>query len=476
MESNKPKVSSALVNFYALSNGLNTMAFTVPTLYLTVFMTDYLGISPVALGTGMLIARTIDFIVSLIAGIIIEKSNMKHGKFLSWIRLLTVTLFFGNIIQMLDTSAFVSNTTVRLIIVMIAYISFHSSMNFYATSRASLIPKLAGADMDARKRLTARQSQVGAAVSIISSAITLPLVQFIERTTGSPSIGYFVVALIFSTLFVIANLTFVKLAAPFDPPGDTGPAKARPTVGQMVSSVVTNKQMLILFLCFTFTGIGNQLYAGVTTYFFRVTGNFSKYTIVLTARSICAFLASMMAPALGRKLGKKGALVISWFLVALAGFAIRFLAFTNGQANLVVMAICMCFKQMSMYLYMVFMANYWLDCGEYGYYTSGIDNRTMAVTVMNWPTKIGMALGGSLVGYGLAWAGYHAPTEGNLGTFDSMRRFMDVIGLIPAVCAAIGAVGILLLYKLTDAQAAEYAKANVEREQAAKAAAAAENE
>ena len=61
------KEADTLVNFYALANGMNTIAFGVPTLYLTMFMTDYLGISPVAIGTGMLNAKTIDFIVSLIS-------------------------------------------------------------------------------------------------------------------------------------------------------------------------------------------------------------------------------------------------------------------------------------------------------------------------------------------------------------------------------------------------------------------------
>ena len=58
MENNKPVLTDSIINLNALSNGLNTMAFTVPTLYLTMFMTDYLGISPVAMGTGMLIAKT----------------------------------------------------------------------------------------------------------------------------------------------------------------------------------------------------------------------------------------------------------------------------------------------------------------------------------------------------------------------------------------------------------------------------------
>ena len=38
----------------------------MPTLFLSMFMTDYLKISPVAMANGMLIARFVDFAVSLI--------------------------------------------------------------------------------------------------------------------------------------------------------------------------------------------------------------------------------------------------------------------------------------------------------------------------------------------------------------------------------------------------------------------------
>ena len=175
----------------------------------------------------------------------------------------------------------------------------------------------------------------------------------------------------------------------------------------------------------------------------------------------------MIAPSIGRKIGKKGALLFGWALNATAGVLIWLFALNkDGSANLIIMTLAMCMKQSANYFYMVFTANYYLDCGEYGYYTSGIDNRTMAVTVMNWPTKIGFALGGSLVGYGLAWAGYHAPADGAAAYFESTSRFMMVLGLIPALCCIVGAVVILLFYKLTDAQAAEYAKLNAEREKA----------
>ena len=474
MENNKPKVSASLINNYALANGLNTMGFTVPTLFLSVFMTDYLGISPVAMANGMFIARLVDFFVSIIAGGIIEKAHMKHGKYLSWIRLLTATLFFGNIVQMLDTTPFVKNATARLVIVMIFYMMFHCSMNFNATSRAAILPKFCGADMELRKKFTARQTQLGALVSIFGSAIIVPLVNFVAKVTGQESLGYFIGALIFSSLFVVFNIIFVTKAAPFDPPVDpNAAAKRTPTVAQMVESLFTNPQMLILFLCFTIFTMGSQLYTGVLTYFFRVTGNFAKwYSVALTARSVFSFICTLVAPPLARKLGKKAAIVVGWFMVALAGLLLKFGAYTNGQANIILVIACMCLVQGAMSLYMSFQAVYWLDCGEYGYYKSGIDNRTMAVTVMNWPTKIGFMFGGSIVGYMLAWAGYDAAggVNGAQGAFADMGKFMTTMGIIPAIGAGIAAVCIFLFYKLDDKTAAEYAKANVEREAAEKAA------
>lgn len=465
----KPKLTNFHINSYALANALNSMAFTVPVVYLTMFMTDYLGISGVAIGTGMLIAKIVDFIVGIVAGVIVEKANMKHGKYLSWLRIATVTLFFGNIVQMLDTSSFIASPNMRLVVVCIFYMMFHCTMNFFATCRAAMIPKMAGPDMEARKKLTARQTQFGAAAAIIGSAVTLPAIQLVEKITGSPSIGYFVVALVFSAAFAVSNIVFVRSAKDFDPPMQETTKKKTATIAQMFSSVVTNKQMLIMFTGFTIFTIGSQIYAGITAYFFRVTGTFTFFTVALTIRSFCALGASMAGPSIGRKLGKKGALVCGWAVYALGSLIIWAFALNSaGEANMVAMIVGMCLCEAARYLYMVFMANYYLDCGEYGYYTTGIDNRTMAVTVMNWPTKIGFALGGSLVGFSIAWAGYVAPVGTAAPYFQYMDRFMMALGLIPAIFAIVGTVLVAVLYKLTDKEAARYAQANAEREAAAK--------
>lgn len=465
------KAGNGLINLFALSSSFQAMAKQIPTLYLTMFMTDYLRISPVAMGTAMLIAKTVDSVLALFVAVIIEKVPMRHGKYLGWLRLLTVTIFFGNCLQMLDTTAFISDPHARLVIVCVFYVTFHGSLNLHSAARASMIPRLAGADQEVRKKLTARQAQLRAATSIISSAVTLPAVELVQRITGSESAGYFLVAVIFSLCFVVCNACFIRGAAPFDPPDAPGvKRKSAPTLRQMVASLGNNRQMLVLFLAFTVSGIGVQVSSGVTTYFFRCTGIFSSYTLVLTCRSVAAFLSTLAAPAIAKRLGKKRALIASWLSrAAVMLFTYLFALTSDGSPNLPVVLIAQCLGNATTNLYSIYTTIYWLDCGEYGYYQTGIDNRTMAVTVMNWPNKISMALGGSLVGYGLAWAGYHAPTEGQAAYFGSMDRYMTLWQLIPMVTLVLSALIIIVGYKLTDEEAARCAGENAKREAAAKA-------
>jgi Na+/melibiose symporter-like transporter len=324
--------------------------------------------------------------------------------------------------------------------------------------------------MEDRRKLTTRQSQVGAAVSIIASAVTLPCISFVEKITGSPTLGYFLVTFVFSCCFLVCNIFFIKLAAPFDPPAPPTTAAKSASLKDMIEAIITNKQMFILVLTYTLFGIGSQINAGVVAYYFRVTGTFGQYALVQTIRSIVAFGASVVIPPIGKKIGKKASLVAGRFLWSAGALFIYFFALKgDGSANLIPMTIGMCLLRGATYTYMPFGVNYWLDCAEYGYYTTGKDMRGFAAAIMNIPTKIGMAIAGVATGYLVAWSGYVVPAGATVGYFEHMNRYMMVIGLIPAVIGILSGILTVLFYKLTDEEAAMYAKANAERDAAARA-------
>ena len=114
---NRHELTRTDVTAYALSQGMLTMAQSMLTVYFTMFMTDYLKIPALMLGTAMLVVKTIDFLINLCAGPVVEKSNMKHGKYVSWMRILRFTLFIGIIILMTDTSWLIQSPLLRILIV-----------------------------------------------------------------------------------------------------------------------------------------------------------------------------------------------------------------------------------------------------------------------------------------------------------------------------------------------------------------------
>ncbi|WP_193708210.1 MFS transporter [Alkalibaculum sporogenes] len=447
----------------ALPNAVSAMVHIVPVMFGMMFMTEYLGISAAAMGTAMLVTKLLDYVVAIFAGSIIEKTHSKkYGKYALWMRITTFTLFFSSLLQLVDTSGFIAAPIGRLIFVSIFYCGLHFGMNFRATSQGGLIQRMAGPSMEIRKRMNARQAQVNAAVTIVSGAITIPLIGYFATKFGAAN-GYAITLILFGALFLVLSLTMLfPVMKKYDRPRESAEVANTPTVGQMFKSIISNKQMIFMFFMITSMTVGTQIFTPLLAYYFKVvTGNLSVMTLLLTIQGIGAFLFSLVAPAIAKKLGKKGALIFSAALSITCYLGIWLFGLNHVWA-LVAFA---CLIKGSDAIYRCFAINYFLDCGEYGYYTTGQDNRTMALTVMNWPIKIGFLAGGAAVGYGLALIGYTAGME---VTSVFANKFMVLFGLLPAVLFLVTLLLAIFAYKLTDEQAEFYATENNKREAALK--------
>ncbi len=149
---------------------------------------------------------------------------------------------------------------------------------------------------------------------------------------------------------------------------------------------------------------------------------------------------------------------MSFLMIALsiAGISMLSISFVGGMSKYM-FTLCTCLFTAAMYLFTSFGVNYFIDCGEYGYYKTGQDNRVIAMSMYNIPMKIGFMVGGSLGGYGLAFIGYHA---GMAATAEFIDKFLILLGAAPAVLLFIGVAAAHFGYKITDEDAAMYANAN----------------
>ena len=438
----------------------------MPLSYMAVFMTENLAMSAALMGTLILIARLVDMVVGLLSGGIIQRARENGTYYSKWITATRWIVSIGVILMFTNTTG--TSMVIRCVCSFLAYCMVNCSMNFVQTSQFNILAVMGGSSMENRNRLAFRGTQFGAAASILTSLITVPLITGLQPLVGK-DYGYMVVAVIYAVPYIIGCHFLAKACRKFEQTSTVsiGP---RISVREMIKSVVTNSQLLVLLIVNSITYMGTFTLMTLGAYYYiYVLGNFMLMAVSMTVTTIFALFAAIVGPKVGVKLGKKRAMLVGLAASVVAQVLIYFFA----RQSVIPFIIISCISSLCGYFYMSFNANYVLDCGEYHFNKTGKDNRAVAMGMMTFPVKIGLIVGGAVGSFGLALIGY---TAGMAPTADFVNSFMLVFALAPAALTVIALLIFLFGYKITDADAARYAKENAERAgamAAAKAAAAA---
>ncbi|MDR2520048.1 MAG: MFS transporter [Eubacteriaceae bacterium] len=455
-----PKITSSQANKYGLYSFCQNLAIMAPYMYGQMFMADVLLVDMAWVTAALLVGRIVDFIVSLVAGAVIEKTHMKWGKYRSWLVIGRFAIFLGAVFQLTNSTAF--PPAARLAICIAGYMMMHGTTSFTATSQYGLLALISGPSMENRVKLSVASSRWAAASSILASAVVLPLIGFLQGFMG-PANAYMAAGTLFSALFLLGSGTILKLSAPYDNAQmwAPSPSASQVTVKDMISSVLTNGHLLVYILGATLAATGMAMYSAFAMYFFRnIFVNLQLYTISVISTALFTFVAAMVMPKLGKKLGKRKSLVLSYMWIAVGYTAMAIVLQFNPNLRLYVVIPLSSFVMCGIYFAMGFGANYVIDCSEYGYWKTGKDNRAVAMSMMSLPTKAGIAIGGAIGGYALAAIGYSGSIRANP---ERARLFLLSWFGFPAAFCLIASLLFLFAYKLKDEDAARYAAENAKR-------------
>lgn len=444
------------------SYSLLTLAIMVGFMYLNTFATEVLVIPAGTLAVALGVAKLLDFCFSLFAGAIIEKVKIgKTGKNQSW-------LYLGRWILAVSIMAEVCNTSaapliVRVAVLSVSYTVLNCLMNILQTAYYGVLAAVAGPNMANRNAMTINMTRQSTVITIICSFIptfvtVLPFGNW----------NYFIVAFVFMLPMPFALGAIAKCADGKDVPvGATGSVN-QVGIGDMFGTLLKNPQMLVLFLVFTILYIAQFTYqANYTYYFIYVVGDFTKMTLATLINAFVGFLAAMVMPKLGAKLGKKMSCVFGFLMMSVALILVSFFGAPNGIPNLTAYIIIMSLLMAGTYTWMPYMVVLFLDAGEYFLYKTGKDTRAIAAGLASPPMKIGMTVGNTL---GLALLSAIGFVSG--GAFEIsvtwIANFMRVTFMLPGLIYLAAAIIMLLFYKISDKDAAMYAQANAEKMQQGK--------
>jgi Na+/melibiose symporter-like transporter len=441
----------------------------VPLQFLNIFLTEDMKITAATLGTILLVARIIDFVFSFSVGGIIESANFKGGKYRPWLGVPRYVIYLGLILTFLPFSLPIM---LRAIIIIMAYLMVNTLYSFVTTVQYGVLSLLSGPSMDNRNRLAIAAVRLMTLATVLTSATSAPVRNFVAGLVGSTRYTYIILGAVYGLFYIGGMALLSNLAKPYDQPvaaTEAGGAPPRPkiTVKDMVRCVVTNQQLIVYLISGTLYFIGLFAPMQMIAYYYIYILNDPRLLLMalaMTITTLFSLVSTMVGPKIGLRLGRKKARFTGQFLAGVAALCITFFAAHHVAVYIAIM----CFAGFASSLYSGFGVSYIIDCGEYGYWKTGIDNRIVTNSLMNIPMKVSQFVGGSLGLYGLALIGWRTGME---VTPEFTRKFMILLGGLPAACYFLASIMTLFLYKIDDKEAALYAKENAERVAAARAAA-----
>jgi Na+/melibiose symporter-like transporter len=434
----------------------------VPLGFINIFLTEDLLIPMVAVGTILLVARIADFMLTFSVGAFIERSSFKSGKYLPWLRYCPWIIYASQILMFLP---FEMPFMLRAVLIVASYLLVNVTWAFVTTIQYGTLNIVAGSDMDKRNKMVILSVRLMTVAMVINSASMTPARNLIASIVGV-KYQYLVVAIIYGIFFIIASTLLARLIRPYDIPqtGEvSGPPRPKVTIADMARCVVTNSQLIVNFMSTILFFLGAMAPMGIIMYYYIYVQNDPQLLLMALAQTIStlfSLVTTIVGPMLGLKLGRKKAMVLGQFLTVLTSVAMMFFGGIHIAVFIgITLATAMCTA-----LYSGFGMSYIIDVGEYGYWKTGIDNRTVTMSLVNVPIKIATFIGGSVSLYGLAMIGYQ---PGMQATPEFIRNFMYLYGGIPAICNLLACLVNGFFYKIDDKEAALYSKENREREAAA---------
>jgi Na+/melibiose symporter-like transporter len=453
------------------------------------FQTEGLGWTAALATTVLIIPRIIDFIGGVICGSVIAKTNMPWGKYRSWLMIGGWVVMAGVIMMFFNAKAL--PLPGQIAISATGYVFQNFPMNFILTSQYGVMMLMGGASMDDRVKLSVTTLRFQMFGTLATSAGLVPLLRALTKVYGAnpdnpnwyhPN-AYMTMAVITGALFLVGVYSIASASKEYDK-SDTGGGPRRPSLsfGDIIKGVFSNDQLLVYTLTNTLNSIA--LFAAMPLalfYYMYVLQNMMLQPVQMTITTLFGVVAAMIGPMLGKKLGKKKALQLGLAIGVADSVLIALLAGNTGvlaggiQAGFVIYVIFMCLTTIGRNVWFGFGGNYYADAGEYGYWKTGKDNRAVSLGLGAIPAKVSLIVAGALSGYALHAIGYR-PGMGRPGgpplPLNFNQNFMLLMGLLPASVYLLGFLIFSFGWKITDADAAKYAKENQERTQALSKAAA----
>jgi Na+/melibiose symporter-like transporter len=444
-------------------------SMVIPMGYLTLYMQNYIGITPTVVATLTAIAGIVNLPFGLIAPSIVQKSNSKIGQYRSWVIGCRLASFIGTVLCFIPTI----NTPGKVALVTLGFVISRVPSNFTMAASNGLMMKICGPNLGNRLGISALTMQATNAIGIVTSFSTPLLALYFNKLwmrmrNGSlvdVGNGYRFLAIVYGIFAVLGGLYLFFVSKPYDvyDPNRKQNTMTNVSFLEMYKGYITNKTLVWFAIRDIISSMG-MIGMGLAVYYFiyaatKTPGyeNLRYQSIGNTITTAAGLFGAFVMPPLGRRLGmKRTTLIVNAFLCVTAVINAIF-AYQRVYVYVAINAL----SSIVMMASTSFGFNMYLNPAEEQLYKTGKDIRVAAMTLAMLPMSIGMLLATPITPIIYRFIGFdqsvYPPVIANP---ELMVRLMF---LIPVPTTLISMLITFLAYRIKDSEAQFYMQENQKR-------------
>lgn len=287
---------------YCFGDPALTLMYTMTSTLLIYFYTNVVGISAGAVGMIMLVSRIFDGFSDVAMGTIIDRTHSKYGKARIWILRLAVPYAIAAVL--LFTMPDVGNMG-KILYAFVTYNLMNTVVYTAISQPFHALGSLMTRDRRDRDTISNIRMMLSITASMIITAFTLPLINYVSAATGKEQLswilvtgGYAIVS-VFILLNTYATCTERVQAAPQT-------KKENIPFWKSFKITFTNRYFLIaLGLMITYTAYQVIIGTDLTYYCQYVLGDANLVMPLSSAEKVCTIIGIAMLPKLLPRFGKR---------------------------------------------------------------------------------------------------------------------------------------------------------------------------
>lgn len=408
-----------------------TVIWNVVAMFMTIYYTDDVGISAAAVAAIMLSVRVFDGFSDLVMGYFLDRTNSKLGKARPWI-LWSAPFMCIFLILCFSVPDFLGYTA-KCIYAFLTY--FFLTVVIYTACNLSYcaLTSFVTDDLEDRASMNAIRFVMTASGSIVLGYVTPVAAKALGWLGICVVYGLIALGLLLICFFVCKERIKPQPRRPED----------KITVKESLSVLAKNTffYYLVVFFIIDFANAGITGSSGM--YLARyIIGDDTFFGTLNMVGTLPQLITCFFFPWIMKWVGGKWNSIIIGYILYVIGYGMcAFLVspdMTMGSGDFYCMLFGLALKGIGWGIHLVAMFAMIADVVEYGEWKAGRRLEGATYSVSSFGFKIGLGVGGAVVGWVLASVDYDATLETQ--PVETLKAILDLNFLIPLILSAVGLV------------------------------------